>query len=216
MALVKSIIFVDGENLTLRYQAMLASGRIALPTISHIPDVFVWSAAFANDPIQGINTDTLRINYYTSAVGDEDLIASVRSRIAAHTYSMSGSYYGACQLLPHVFKKAVKSRKSRLVDINITIDMMRHAYTSAVDVVYLFSGDGDFLELVREIERSGKQVRLAAFSSGLEPVLRHSVDYFIPLDDLFFEPIAPLLDEGKGVVTAADSEDTGDIPKECI
>lgn len=75
------------------------------------------------------------------------------------------------------------------LDINITIDVMRHAYTDAVDVVYLLSGDGDFVELVSEVARSGKKVCLGALSSGLEPRLRYAVDRFILLDDLFFHPV---------------------------
>jgi uncharacterized LabA/DUF88 family protein len=70
----------------------------------------------------------------------------------------------------------------------ITIDVMRHSYTDAVDVVYLFSGDGDFVELVKDAGRGGKRVCVAAFSSGLDPRLRLVADRFALLDDLYFEP----------------------------
>jgi uncharacterized LabA/DUF88 family protein len=186
MALVKSIAFVDGENLAIRYQTLVEAGRKPLPGTIHIPDVFVWHPQIGRP---AIDTDIIRINYYTSMVGDDDALTDVRETIAAVRYHGYRDYYGPCQLHPRVYKKAKKSTKSRLVDINITIDVMRHAYTDAVDVVYLFSGDGDFVELVEDVGRGGKRICVAAFSSGLDPRLRVVADRFVLLDDLFFEPV---------------------------
>lgn len=189
MALVRSILLVDGENLTMRYQAMLAEGRVPKAGVKHSRDVYVWQSSLGGTAI--INTDLIRINYYTSVVADDDGVNRFRSEIGEFTYHVDGDFYGICQLLPRVYKKPKKSTKSRLVDINITIDAMRHAYSNAVDVIYLFSGDGDFVHLVEEIARSGRKVCLAAFSSGLEPRLVSSVDRFTLLDDFYFEAVAP-------------------------
>ncbi len=187
MALVRSILFVDGENLTMRYQALVASGRTPMASVKHEPDVYVWTSDLGDRSV--IDTDLIRINYYTSMVGDDDAVAKVRDEVSSLRYCMHGDFYGACQLYPRVYKKPKKSTKSRLVDINITIDVMRHSYANAIDVVYLFSGDGDFVNLVEEVARSGKKVCLAAFSSGLEPRLVSAVDRFVLLDDFYFEPI---------------------------
>ena len=189
MALVKSILLADGENLSMRYQSLIEAGRIPKPTNVHIRDVFVWQPDWGSlRPL--INTDVLRVNYYTSMIGDDDAVQSVCDEISRQSYSGSGDFYGPCQLFPRVYKKPKKSTKSRLVDINITIDAMRHAYSDAVDVVYLLSGDGDFLHLVEDLARSGKKVCVGAFTSGLEPRLRTSVDRFVLLDDIFFQPIS--------------------------
>ena len=72
--------------------------------------------------------------------------------------------------------------------MNIAIDVTRHAYTDSVDVVYLFSGDGDFVNLVEDAGRSGKRICVAAFSSGLDQRLPVVADRFILLDDFYFEP----------------------------
>jgi uncharacterized LabA/DUF88 family protein len=170
----------------MRYQALLASGRTPRTSVKHCPDVYVWASDLGQRDV--IDTDLIRINYYTSMVGDDDAVAKVRDEISALRYNMHGDFYGPCQLYPRVYKKPKKSTKSRLVNINITIDVMRHSYANAVDVVYLFSGDGDFVNLVEEVTRSGKKVCLAAFSSGLEPRLVSSVDRFVLLDDFYFEP----------------------------
>lgn len=172
----------------MRYQALLAEGRTPIEGNVHVQDVFIWQPGWMRWRSL-INTDIFRVNYYTSMVGDDDAIASLCDQISSNSYSGYGDYYGQCQLYPRVYKKLKRSTKSRLVDINITIDSMRHAYSDAVDVVYLLSGDGDFVHLVEELARSGKKVCLGAFSSGLEPRLKASVDRFVLLDDLFFQPV---------------------------
>ena len=185
MALVKSIAFVDGENLTFRYQALLEEGRKPKPATAHIPDVFVWQPNISR---LVINTDVIRISYYTSMVGDDDAVMAIKKFITSNQYSMHGDFFGPCQLHPRVYKKPSKSTKSRLVDMNIAIDVTRHAYTDSVDVVYLFSGDGDFVNLVEDAGRSGKRICVAAFSSGLDQRLSVVADRFILLDDFYFEP----------------------------
>jgi uncharacterized LabA/DUF88 family protein len=173
----------------MRYQALLAEGRTPIQSNVHIQDVFIWQPGWMRwRPL--IDTDIFRVNYYTSMVGDDDAIASLCAQISRNSYSGHGDCYGTCQQYPRVYKKLKRSTKSRLVDINITIDSMRHAYSDAVDVIYLLSGDGDFVHLVEELARSGKKVCLGAFSSGLEPRLKSCVDRFVLLDDLFFEPLA--------------------------
>ena len=72
------------------------------------------------------------------------------------------------------------------MDIQIVIDVMRFAFTDEVERVYLASGDGDYLPLISEVMRRGKQVELLAFSSGLSGALPYSVDSFYSLDNLFF------------------------------
>jgi uncharacterized LabA/DUF88 family protein len=195
MALVRSILFIDGENLAFRFQALADQGRQARASVVHSKDVFVWNSEVAHNGIPGVNTDVLRVAYYTSVVGDDVRLAEMRNIIAANQYGVHNAgmmdYYGPCQLTPRIFKKAAQSHKSRLVDIAIAIDVMRHACTRAIDVIYLFSGDGDFLELVSEVARQGQKVCVGAFSSGLEPRVPSTVDRFILLDELFFLPRLP-------------------------
>jgi uncharacterized LabA/DUF88 family protein len=187
VALVPTILFVDGENLTIRYQALLKEGRVAKPSVVHIPDVYVWQPDLSSSGI--IGTDVLRINYYTSLVGDDGLLAETEARIAGQRYRGHGDLYKGCQIYPRVYKKPARSNKSRLVDINITIDVMRHCYGRGIDVIWLFSGDGDFVALVEEAARSGTKVGVAAFSSGLEKRLSRTADDFFSLDELYFQPV---------------------------
>ena len=186
MALVKSAMLIDGENLVFRYQAMIENGFKARKCVSHIKDKFVW----ATEIEKLWTSDFYRVSYYTSCAGDEIAVDDLKRQISSISYEMKGlheSYFGRIKITPHVYKKRKSSTKSRLVDINICIDAMRYACATSTEVITILSGDGDFCELVRELQRQGKKVCVGAFSSGLEKELTYIPDSFISLDDLFFE-----------------------------
>jgi len=183
--LKKVVAFVDGENLIFRYQAILDAGRIARPDVIYIRDSFVWSPRVT----QWTLMDLVRVSYYTSVVGDEQKVAEVSRRISQTRFeSSSAEYSGAAQIIPRVHKKPNNTQKTKVVDVAITMDVMRTALEMPVDGIYLLSGDADYLPLVREITRTtAKQVYVAAFSSGLAEDLRYAAEQFIDLDPLFFE-----------------------------
>lgn len=89
-------------------------------------------------------------------------------------------------LYPKVFHKNKKERKSKGVDIQMTIDILTHVFQNNLDVVYLVSGDGDYKPIIEECIRYGKQVYIAAFSSGLNKSLKNIADVFIDLDPVYF------------------------------
>lgn len=191
MAVPKTFIFVDGENLVMRYQAMMAQGRKPKKEVRHIQDTFVWSPSVTTWSCMDIQ----RVTYYTSATGDPPRIAALRAEIASTAYSFTHEYGGApeatAQIVPRIFHKAGQSRKSRNVDINIVIDMIRASFQNATELLVLLSGDGDYLPLIDESMRQGKPVWVCAFSSGLNESLVSSVDCFQSLDEFFFEPVEP-------------------------
>ena len=184
MSLPRSILFLDGENLVLRYQDMVAAGAKPDSRVIHIPDVFVWHPNVIRwHELRKV----IRVGCYTSVVGDDTKVAEVQKAIAKTTYWSSaddGAMHG--QIVPIVFKKPARSQKTRNVDIQIVIDVMRYAFTDEVDRLYLASGDGDYLPLLTEVMRRGKQVEVLAFSSGLNEKLTYSVDRFVGLDEIFF------------------------------
>ena len=165
---------------------MVAAGRTPKDRVAHLQDVFVWHPEFIRwHELRKV----IRVCFYTSVVGDEVQVTHVRRTIAQTTYYSAaddGAMHG--QLVPIVFKKLARSAKTRNVDIQVVIDVMRYAFTDEIDRVYLASGDGDYLPLLTEVMRRGKQVEVLAFSSGLNDQLQYSVDRFLSLDEVFFEP----------------------------
>ncbi|WP_428383833.1 NYN domain-containing protein [Nevskia ramosa] len=187
MTIPRSIAFVDGENLVMRYQAMVNSGRTPRDDVIHELDCFVWHPGATKWSM----FDFIRINYYTSTTGDMPKIDALKHVICATEYAysythVSGVPDGEAYLVPHVFHKPSKNTKARNVDLQISIDVLRAAHLNAPEMLLILSGDGDYIPLIQEAARHGKEIWLGAFSSGLNPRLKHHVDVFFELDDIFF------------------------------
>ena len=67
----------------------------------------------------------------------------------------------------------------------MTLDILTNVYQNNLDTVYIVSGDGDFIPLIKECIRFGKHVHVAALSSGLSPELRYEADQFLLLDNMY-------------------------------
>jgi uncharacterized LabA/DUF88 family protein len=189
MSIPRTFVFVDGENLVMRYQAMLEAGYEPKKGVIHVPDVFVWHPDMTTWSVMDIQ----RCLYYTTATGDEPRLKALRSQIAGTNFDYLHDYgdgvpEGTGQLVPRIFHKQSKSRKTRNVDIHIIIDMMRAAHINSTELLLLFSGDGDYLPLIEECMRLGKPTWVASFSSGLHDTLPCAVDLYVTLDDVFFKP----------------------------
>jgi len=178
------ILFVDGENLVMRYQAMKAAGRTPHPDVAHVQDTYVWTDGIS----QLVSGGFARVCYYSTVVGDDVLAERIRGEIASqfHGFGVHPHPTTKYQPVPFVFKKAARSEKTRTVDIQIVIDIMRAATQASFGPLVLASGDGDYLPVLAEAMRLGKQVVVAAFSSGINPLIPRSVDKFISLDHYFF------------------------------
>lgn len=186
----RMMAFVDGENLTMRFQGMLAKKLEPSSGTKHEPDTYVWHpSALVVDSV-----DIVRVSYYTYVVGDNDHLKEVNRTIRDLTWGTQphgDTNPRRGQLFPRIFKKDQKSAKRKGVDISITVDVLNHVYQDSVDTVYLITGDGDYKPLIEQIVRAGKQVYLAALSDGFNESLKEAVDRFIDLDPIFFKMASP-------------------------
>lgn len=183
MSIPRSMIFADGENLVARYENMVKNGARPKESVVYEPGSYVWHERIS----KFLLLDIVRVSYYTSIVGDTDKVLKIKKCISKIIYSFhDGAHAGRAQIVPCVFKKESKNQKTRNVDINIIIDVMRASYLSDITNIFLLSGDGDYLPLIEEVMRHGKIVTVAAFSSGLNSSIPNVVDEFRCLDDFFF------------------------------
>lgn len=181
------MVFIDGENLVARFQSMLKEGRKAEKGVEHEADIYVWiwHAVFPDLHV------VQRATYYTYCTGSTDNIAHVAAKIKSmqfrnyeptpfpHLLDLNVNLY------PKVFHKK-KHRSGKGVDIQMSVDILCNTYQNNLDTVYLVSGDGDYQPLIAECQRMGKQVYVAALSSGLSPSLPLIADRFFDLDRNFF------------------------------
>ncbi len=181
----RMMVFVDGENLVMRYQSMLGKGATPRADVTHVPNVFVWSS----DSIWRQQHVVLRVSYYTYAVGSHDRIEEIEREIKALSFDGGNAGGLPNNLYPVVFKKRSQQAKRKGVDISMAVDILNHVHNNNVDTVYLITGDGDFAPLIKEVIRGGKQVHLASLSDGLSPMLMTIVDRYVNLDIKYFEPV---------------------------
>jgi uncharacterized LabA/DUF88 family protein len=163
------MLFVDGENLTIRAQKLLeASGRLPLESPNFKTNCFLWPGSDYTALGWGryLETRPIRSFYYTSAVGGDDVLRLVREQIWALGFE------------PHVFRKDKQNNQSKGVDIALTKDMLSHAFRDNYDAAVLVSGDGDYVPLVEEVKRLGKQVIVNFIAQWTNPDLRLAADSF--------------------------------------
>jgi len=170
--------FVDGENLTIRWQEKAKKSGFELTEGSHYKkDVFVWSMDLFKNLLGPLNLhprEAIRHYYYTSVVGDDQELNSVKEALYGLDFD------------PVVFKKIRNNQKAKGVDIALTIDLLTHAFRDNYDVALLFAGDGDFVPLLKEVKSLGKRVCLAFFyKNGLNMDLLFEADRFLDLTELF-------------------------------
>ncbi|MDQ3685212.1 MAG: NYN domain-containing protein [Acidobacteriota bacterium] len=179
----RTMLFIDGENLVFRYQQMLEAGYIPSNSVVHEQDVFVWNPP---GPFLARQHIILRATYYTYATGSDEYIYSVKDTLKQLTHPKEGRSLLPNTLYPMVFKKARRDAKGKGVDIQMTVDILTHVYQDNLETVCLFSGDGDNKPVIETVVRNGKQIYVAAFSSGLNPSLPHLADSFTLLDKFYF------------------------------
>jgi uncharacterized LabA/DUF88 family protein len=168
----KAMIFVDGENLTMRYKAMIEKGQPTMPHVKHEPDVFVWTD-YANLKNHR-KCQVVRRHYYTCSAGDDDKIEALTRRL---------KYVGI--EAPFVFKKE-KGRKSKQVDISLATDMLTHAFRKNYDIAILVAGDEDYIPLVKAVMSEGRRVVLWFVEDGLSPKLVNAVDHYFDFGRVLF------------------------------
>jgi uncharacterized LabA/DUF88 family protein len=168
------MVFVDGENLAIRYGAMLKGGQPLASLASwYRRDVGVWAQELNPSSLSLSGTRIMRKYYYTSLVGDDNKIAETADWLKSRGFES-----------PRVFKKD-KERGSKQVDISLATDMLVHASRKHYDVAVLVAGDEDYVPLVRAVKGEGPRVHIWFVSDGLSPLLRREADYFVNLDGFF-------------------------------
>jgi uncharacterized protein (TIGR00288 family) len=193
------MVFVDGENLAIRYKNMIVDRTIKdkkgvektlkarkprLDGVEYKKDTLIWHETFTS----GCQLhEIIRATYYTYVTGDSDEVERVKSVINSLRFSKHQKSVLPDTLTPCVFKKEGFS-KGKGVDIQMTVDILNHVYRNNVDTILILSGDGDYLPVIEEVKRHGKQCWVYAFSSGLSSQLKYAADRFYCLDDTLFIP----------------------------
>ncbi|MBU4445094.1 NYN domain-containing protein [bacterium] len=184
---LKIMIFVDGENLAIRYRHALNKKHLSIPThVNYEKDIFVWSHYFN---MEKYNCEIIRKYYYTSVQGDGDKIEMIEQKL---------KHFGI--EAPRVFKKD-KEKGSKQVDIALATEMLTHAHRKNYDVAILVSGDEDYIPLVEAVKDEGCRVFQWFIEDGNNIKLSKSVDYYFDIGTfLFNHDLSLLIEKLRGLV----------------
>lgn len=171
----KVMVFVDGENLSIRWKNQL--GNLEVPShVRHEPDVFVWSPLL--NMHHHLHCNVVRKSYFTSAPGDAVAHDRIHDRLKELDIES-----------PQVFPRT-KGKRSKRVDITLSVEMLTHAYQKNYDAAVLVAGDEDYVPLVQAVKNAGPRVFLWFVEDGLSPSLRRSADYYFDVGKVLCNPDA--------------------------
>lgn len=204
------MLFVDGENFTIRAQKLASDKGVSLNEGGHyLKNVFVWLPGIkptlaltnaADSPIK-VQDHAIRAYYYTSLAGDEPHLLAVKQALRSLGFQ------------PEVFKKAKAQEKAKGVDIALAKDFLSHAFLGNYDVAVLIAGDGDYVPLITEVKRLGKVVYVAFFREcGLSTELHLAADMFLDMEQFFLErwrKANSMADERKGSDVSEEAKGAG-------
>lgn len=165
MDMARAMYFVDGENLAIRFGALMKSvGASAAPGVDYEKDVFVWTPNL-NDDANGV----IRKHYYTTAKDNGVDIPEIEGRLRNVGIEA-----------PRVFPRN-RSKGSKRVDISLATDMLVHATRRHYDIAVLVAGDEDYVPLVRAVQREGARVHVWFINSGISPALQAAADSYLDI-----------------------------------
>lgn len=187
----KVIVFIDGENILNRYQAMMREGKIPQDNVIHAENKYLWTKQGVTYPerigsqdLVFANYEIIRAYYYIHYSGDDTYEQGLHTSLKDISFWARNRYP---QLTPKVFKKARRSTNVKGDDIDLTVTALHHAYNKHMDYAHFFTGDGDFVPVINEVKRYGINVFISAFSEGLNEELRRCADQFFNLDPIYFK-----------------------------
>lgn len=156
-------IFIDGSNLYHGLKSECGTTKL---------DYLKFSEILSN------GRKLIRVNFYISTVDSKrDLTtAKQQQRFLEHLRHIP---YITIQKRRLRYKGTQPSEKG--LDVLIATDMLTGALRNCYDTAILVSGDGDFVGVLEEIKRAGKQVENATFSSSRSDALINAADLFIEL-----------------------------------
>jgi uncharacterized LabA/DUF88 family protein len=166
----RMMVFVDGENLAIRYGNMLKDRGLQAPLhrndFLYIPNVAVWTYLLFQTGVNIEEEWIIRTYFYTAIQGDQPKIAEIGKQLKH-----------AGVEAPRVFRRD-KNRGSKQVDISLATDMLRHAAHKHYDIAVLIAGDEDYVPLVEAVQGEGARVHVWFLPDGLSPALQHSADLY--------------------------------------
>ena len=83
--------------------------------------------------------------------------------------------------------KPLKYGKEKGIDVALVTDLLILAYGKTMDIAVIVSGDQDFVDAIKEVQRQGIIVEVASFPNGFSDPIKRTADKIIPLESMATE-----------------------------
>jgi uncharacterized LabA/DUF88 family protein len=191
--------------------------KSAQPLTFHAKGKVFWDAHCVNDfarHLAGlpdlISARVLsRATYFTSLVGDDDALHSLRLliRSAGLEPVVLPEPSALAAQRQNLLTQHCLIEKPKGVDIALSVRLLEDAQHGNFEYCYLFTSDVDFLPAIEAVRRMGKRVCVAGFREGMgkRSALEYAPDLFIDLGEYMPDRYSISRSGGQGAAARAPS-----------
>lgn len=160
----KGMIFIDGSNVFYDWNKanpkdnMDIEKYISLVQSKYSDVEFVRTYYFATESASNKN--------FLQVINRIPYCQVVRGRLQEKTFVLNDKSGIVCAKCGEpIVSGSIKTHTDKGTDVNIAVEMLKHAYNNSYDLAVLISRDADFAGVVRIIKNLGKNVELVLFES---------------------------------------------------
>lgn len=156
----KGMIFIDGSNMYYDYKHHTGKKIDVEKYINFLKEKFK-------------KLDIIRTYYFTSEtetnkgflqqINKLPYCQVIKGHLQSKTVTINETHRLECDSCKKNITGKITTCVDKGTDVNIAVEMLKHAYISTYDTAILVSRDGDFSSVVRIIKNLGKNVELVLF-----------------------------------------------------
>ena len=164
------IVFIDASNFWFGTKELMKRRHISLGLINY----------YRLARLLAHNRKIIRIFFYTALVNSKDNPTK---------YATQDRFLIKIREMPFCTIRAARAMRrgetyvEKGVDVMLAVDLLKLARLNSYDTAILLSGDGDFVEAVKDVQEMGKRVELAYYTFNQSMMLRAICDEFIEITE---------------------------------
>lgn len=156
----RGMIFIDGSNVFYDWHTVNPGKKMDIEKYvglikSYYPDVEFKRAYY-------FTSETATNHDFLSRVNKMPYMEVKRGRLQSKTIDLSKSNV-ICQNCGDAITLTITTQIDKGTDVNIAVEMLKHAFNGSYDFAVLASRDADFCSVVRIVKDLGKNVELLLF-----------------------------------------------------
>jgi uncharacterized LabA/DUF88 family protein len=196
---VKTILFIDGENFIYKVEASIAASGLnknALD-ITHINLSKLISLALTGYKIDEINYYSAKLQYYPPTAKKSLSLIKDQRMLKTNLEKQNVNFVIAGKVVPQPIggKSFSVVFHEKGVDVRIAVDLVALSCDKVMDTAILCSSDSDLLPAVKELRKRGITVVYVGFESYSNKALSYNCNKTILFRDSEIKQVVPLIQQ---------------------